>query len=178
MGYVRIVGECRTVGLTRLYVLFVVAVQSRAVHLLGITAHLTGAWVWQQARNVLMDLDDQGPRFGYLIRDRDTTFSAAFDAVFTAAGIDVLKIAPRAPRANAYAQRWVRHGAVAVSGLDAGLESTSAASGADRVPTPLQRRATTPRPGSAATASGRSADARRSGCRRVVGAASRMSWAG
>jgi hypothetical protein len=108
MGYVRIVGECRTVGLTRLYVLFVVAVQSRAVHLLGITAHLTGAWVSQQARSVLMDLDDQAHRFRYLIRDRDTTFSAAFDAVFTAAGIDVLKIAPRAPRANAYAQRWVR----------------------------------------------------------------------
>jgi putative transposase len=97
-----------TVGLTRLYVLFVIEVQSRAVHLLRITAHPTGAWVSQQARNLLTDLDGQGQCFRYLIRDRDTKFSAAFDAVFTASGIDVVKIPPRAPRANAYAERWVR----------------------------------------------------------------------
>jgi transposase InsO family protein len=97
-----------TVGLARLYVLFVVEVQRRCVHLVGITAHPTGVWVAQQARNLLMDLDEQGRRFGYLIRDRDAKFSAAFDTVFTAAGIDVVKIPPRAPRANAYAERWVR----------------------------------------------------------------------
>jgi putative transposase len=89
-------------------VLFVVEVQRRCVHLVGITAHPTGVWVAQQARNLLMDLDEQGRRFGYLIRDRDAKFSAAFDTVLTAAGIDVVKIPPRAPRANAYAQRWVR----------------------------------------------------------------------
>jgi putative transposase len=99
-----------TVGLSRLYVLFVVEVQSRAVHLLGITAHPTGAWVAQRARSLLMDLDGQAHRFRYLIRDRDTRFSAPFEAVFTAAGIDVVRIPPRAPRENAYAERWVRTG--------------------------------------------------------------------
>jgi putative transposase len=97
-----------TVGLTRLYVLFVVEVQRRAVHLVGITARPSGAWVAQQARNLLMDLDGQGHRLRYLIRDRDAKFTAAFDAVFTASGIDVVKIPPQAPRANAYSERWVR----------------------------------------------------------------------
>src|SRR6266480_3968154 len=73
-----------------------------------ITAHPAGAWVAQQARNLLMDLEEQGHRLRYLIRDRDAKFTAAFDALFGSAGIDVVKIPPRAPRANAYAERWVR----------------------------------------------------------------------
>jgi transposase InsO family protein len=97
-----------TVGLTRLYVLFVIELEHRRVHLAGITTHPTGAWVTQAARNLLMDLDEHAHRFRFLIRDRDSKFTTAFDAVFAAAGIQALRIPPRAPKANAYAERWVR----------------------------------------------------------------------
>jgi transposase InsO family protein len=89
-------------------VLFFIEVQTRQVHLAGITAHPSGAWVTQQARNLLMDLGDAADRFRFLVRDRDTTYTGAFDTVFSAAGVEVLRTPPRSPRANAYSERWVR----------------------------------------------------------------------
>ena len=96
-----------TVFLRRLYVPFFIEHGTRRVHLAGITAHPTGAWVTQQARNLLMNLEGRTDSLKFLIRDRDTKFTAAFDAVFTTIGVRIVKTPVQAPRANSIMERWV-----------------------------------------------------------------------
>jgi putative transposase len=97
-----------TIGLTTLYVLFSIQLSTRRVVAAGVTAHPDSTWVTQQARSVAMDLNDHGVLVRFLLRDRDAKFSRGFDDVFGSEGGQVLRTPLRAPKANAYAERWVQ----------------------------------------------------------------------
>jgi len=88
---------CGAVTLQRIYVLFVLEVGSRYVHILGTTTNPDGGWTTQQIRNLMMDLGDRVDKFRFLIRDRAGQFTASFDAVLADVGIETLRIPPRCP---------------------------------------------------------------------------------
>jgi transposase InsO family protein len=96
-----------TVLLKRLYVLFFIELDTRKVFVTGVTANPTGAWVVQQARNLSYELAQRARPVKFLIRDRDTKFTTSFDEVFGSEGIRIIRTPIRAPRANAFAERFV-----------------------------------------------------------------------
>ncbi|MGH3258584.1 MAG: integrase core domain-containing protein [Streptosporangiaceae bacterium] len=91
----------------KVYVLAVIEHGTRRVRVLGTTGHPAQSWVVQQARNLLMDLEDTGIRVKFILHDRDSSFTAAFDAVFQAAGARVIRSAVQAPRMNSIMERWI-----------------------------------------------------------------------
>jgi transposase InsO family protein len=94
--------------LQRIYVLFFISLATRRLEFIACTANPDGTWVTQQARNLVMQLDEQAHGFRLLIHDRDRKFSRGFDEVFRSEGIEVIRTPVQAPNANAFAERWVR----------------------------------------------------------------------
>jgi putative transposase len=97
-----------TLFLQTIYVFFFIEVGTRCVHFAGCTTNPTGAWVTQQARQMMWELEEREPAIRFLIRDNDKKFTATFDNVFRSEGIDIIRTPYRAPNANAFAERWVR----------------------------------------------------------------------
>ena len=97
-----------TLFLQTIYVLVFIEIGRRRVHFAGCTAHPNGAWVEQQARQLMWELTEREPNIRFLIRDNDKKFTEAFDTVFRSEGIDVIPTPVRAPNANAFMERWIR----------------------------------------------------------------------
>jgi putative transposase len=113
----------RSVLLRRLYVMFIIELDTRKVFLMGVMANPTSAWVVQQARNLSFELAQRARPVKFLIRDRDAKFTASFDEVFRALGVRIVPTPVKAPRANAFAERFV--GTVRRECLDARLRSST-----------------------------------------------------
>jgi putative transposase len=92
---------------TQTYVLAAIEHATRRIRILGVTLHPTGEWTTQQARNLLLDLGDEAHRVKFMIRDRSSNFTAAFDAILADAGIQTVLCNVRTPRMNAIAERWI-----------------------------------------------------------------------
>jgi putative transposase len=100
--------ETRTLTGARLYVFAVIEHSTRRIRILGATAHPTAQWVVQLGRNLVMDLEDAGSQARFLIRDRDSKFTAAFDALLADAGLEIVKSGVRMPRMNSIMERWIQ----------------------------------------------------------------------
>ena len=140
-----------TVFFRRLYVLVFIEIDTRRVHLAGVTAHPTAMWVTQQARNLAIGAGDVLAVRKFLLHDRDALFGGPFDQVFRSEGLRVIKTPVRAPRANAICERWIGLSPAGVPGLDPHRAAPPARRGAARGCRSLQRAPSVPQSWAPAT---------------------------